>query len=122
LKEISYITTTLELLNYSCQISYDICREKYILACDLMDTKSPIIDERSKENLRLPFDNASQSSAASTPVHVSNKERTSIDDFEIIKPISRGAFGKVFLARKRTTGDLFAIKVKNQCQPQLVCK
>jgi serine/threonine protein kinase len=87
-----------------------------------MDTKSPIIDERSKENLRLPFDNASQSSAASTPVHVSNKERTSIDDFEIIKPISRGAFGKVFLARKRTTGDLFAIKVKNQCQPQLVCK
>ncbi|KAJ6956737.1 hypothetical protein NC652_007715 [Populus alba x Populus x berolinensis] len=88
-----------------------LLREKYILACDLMDTKSPIIDERSKENLRLPFDNASQSSAASTPVHVSNKERTSIDDFEIIKPISRGAFGKVFLARKRTTGDLFAIKV-----------
>lgn len=88
-----------------------LLREKYILACDLMDAKSPIIDERSKENLRLPFDNASQSSAASTPVHVSNKERTSIDDFEIIKPISRGAFGKVFLARKRTTGDLFAIKV-----------
>lgn len=44
----------------------------------------------------------------STPSH---KERTSIDDFDIIKPISRGAFGKVFLARKHTTGDLFAIKV-----------
>ncbi|KAJ3181270.1 hypothetical protein HDU87_001401 [Geranomyces variabilis] len=35
----------------------------------------------------------------------------SIRDFEIIKPISRGAFGKVYLARKRTTQDMYAIKV-----------
>ena len=35
----------------------------------------------------------------------------SIDDFEILKPISRGAFGRVYLARKRATGDLYAIKV-----------
>jgi len=34
----------------------------------------------------------------------------SIDDFEIIKPISRGAFGRVWLVRKRATGDLFAMK------------
>ena len=46
-----------------------------------------------------------------TPGHGTHKDRTSIDDFEIIKPISRGAFGRVFLARKRITGDLFAIKV-----------
>lgn len=36
----------------------------------------------------------------------------SIDEFEIIKPISRGAFGRVYLARKLATGDLFAIKVR----------
>lgn len=35
----------------------------------------------------------------------------SIKDFEIIKPISKGAFGSVYLSRKRTTGDYFAIKV-----------
>jgi hypothetical protein len=35
----------------------------------------------------------------------------SIDEFEIIKPISRGAFGRVYLARKHATGDYFAIKV-----------
>ncbi|MEW5305926.1 MAG: hypothetical protein WDW36_008437 [Sanguina aurantia] len=35
----------------------------------------------------------------------------SIDEFDIIKPISRGAFGRVYLARKHATGDLFAIKV-----------
>lgn len=87
------------------------CREKYILACEIVDTKSPTSFNKHKENSRLLLDNASQSST-STPLHSSHKERTSIDDFEIIKPISRGAFGKVFLARKRTTGDLFAIKVK----------
>jgi serine/threonine protein kinase len=34
-----------------------------------------------------------------------------LDDYDILKPISRGAFGRVMLARKRTTGDLFALKV-----------
>ncbi|KAJ3802044.1 hypothetical protein GGU11DRAFT_107472 [Lentinula aff. detonsa] len=36
---------------------------------------------------------------------------TSIKDFDIIKPISKGAFGSVFLARKKATGDYYAIKV-----------
>ncbi|KAE8214196.1 hypothetical protein CF327_g2370 [Tilletia walkeri] len=36
---------------------------------------------------------------------------SSIQDFEVIKPISKGAFGSVYLARKKTTGDYFAIKV-----------
>jgi len=39
------------------------------------------------------------------------KNPPSIKDFEIIKLISRGAFGKVFLAKKCTTQDLYAIKV-----------
>ncbi|KAM6900356.1 serine/threonine-protein kinase greatwall [Xenentodon cancila] len=35
----------------------------------------------------------------------------SIDDFIILKPISRGAFGKVYLARKKCNARLYAIKV-----------
>ncbi|KAI9144790.1 hypothetical protein BKA69DRAFT_1054431 [Paraphysoderma sedebokerense] len=35
----------------------------------------------------------------------------SIRDFDIIKPISKGAFGSVFLAKKKVTGDYYAIKV-----------
>ena len=35
---------------------------------------------------------------------------TSIKDFEIIKPISKGAFGSVYLSKKKSTGDYFAIK------------
>lgn len=50
-----------------------------------------------------------------SPASSYSKDRTSIEDFEIIKPISRGAFGRVFLARKRATGDVFAIKVRASC-------
>lgn len=50
-------------------------------------------------------------SLRASPINPCSKDRTSIEDFEIIKPISRGAFGRVFLARKRATGDSFAIKV-----------
>ncbi|XP_072990778.1 probable serine/threonine protein kinase IREH1 [Typha latifolia] len=81
-------------------------REKYLQLCDSVDidkvdTISTVMDEE---------DDVVRSLRAS-PVHPILKDRTSIDDFEIIKPISRGAFGRVFLAKKRTTGDLFAIKV-----------
>jgi hypothetical protein len=37
--------------------------------------------------------------------------RAKLADFKFIKRISRGALGSVFLARKKQTGDLFAIKV-----------
>ncbi|KAK4055098.1 rim15, signal transduction response regulator [Microbotryomycetes sp. JL201] len=35
---------------------------------------------------------------------------SSIKDFKILKPISKGAFGSVYLAKKITTGDYYAIK------------
>eukprot|EP00163_Fabomonas_tropica_P034676 TRINITY_DN971_c0_g1_i1.p1 TRINITY_DN971_c0_g1~~TRINITY_DN971_c0_g1_i1.p1 ORF type:complete len:990 (+),score=48.09 TRINITY_DN971_c0_g1_i1:1703-4672(+) len=34
-----------------------------------------------------------------------------LSDFDIVKPISKGAFGKVYLVRKRATRDYFAMKV-----------
>ena len=39
------------------------------------------------------------------------RKPASIKDYEIVKPISKGAFGSVFLAKKRVTGDYYAIKV-----------
>ena len=68
--------------------------EKVDLATTVIDEEAPLEDDVVRTS-PIPF----------------SKDRTSIDDFEIIKPISRGAFGRVFLAKKRTTGDLFAIKV-----------
>ncbi|XP_021747282.1 probable serine/threonine protein kinase IREH1 [Chenopodium quinoa] len=86
-----------------------LIREKYLQLVELVDNEkidlvSTVIDEDA------PLEDDVIRSLRTSPIH-SAKDRTSIDDFEIMKPISRGAFGRVFLAKKRTTGDLFAIKV-----------
>lgn len=47
--------------------------------------------------------------AACTSVEV--PKPPSIEDFTVLKPISRGAFGKVFLARKNNNSKLYAVKV-----------
>lgn len=39
------------------------------------------------------------------------EKKTTIADFNFIKRISKGAYASVFLATKKTTGDIFAIKV-----------
>jgi serine/threonine-protein kinase RIM15 len=52
-----------------------------------------------------------QSPRAPSIAPLSRSAPTSIKDFDIIKPISKGAFGSVFLAKKKTTGDYYAIKV-----------
>lgn len=57
--------------------------------------------------LRLP----SPSPRIHTIVPNSAPEHPSINDYKILKPISKGAFGSVYLAQKRTTGDYFAIKI-----------
>jgi len=40
-----------------------------------------------------------------------SESKPSLEDFEFLKPISKGAFGQVFLAKHNRTNDLFAIKV-----------
>ncbi|XP_014492723.1 probable serine/threonine protein kinase IRE [Vigna radiata var. radiata] len=87
-----------------------LLQEKYISLCgqiedEKVDSSTSVADEESSVE-----DDAVRSLRAS-PINTCSKDRTSIEDFEIIKPISRGAFGRVFLTRKRATGDLFAIKV-----------
>lgn len=67
---------------------------------------------KKKVSSPLPADGG-KSPASPTPIAVSTTPRPkapSIKDFEIIKPISKGAFGSVFLAKKRSTGDYYAIK------------
>ena len=75
------------------------------------------VDARRTDSFSGSFDDDGMStddgvqSLRSTPTHPSCSDRITIEDFYILKPISRGAFGRVFLAKKRSTGDLFAIKV-----------
>lgn len=85
-------------------------REKYVLLCGQIE------DEKTESHMSyedsLSGEEMGRNVRASPATSAYSKDRTSIEDFEIIKPISRGAFGRVFLARKRATGDVFAIKVR----------
>ncbi|KAL7001668.1 non-specific serine,threonine protein kinase [Sarracenia purpurea var. burkii] len=86
-----------------------LLQEKYVHLCgQIEDEKIESSNVMADEDSSVEDDMAR--SLRASPINPS-KDRTSIEDFEIIKPISRGAFGRVFLARKRATGDLFAIKV-----------
>ena len=49
--------------------------------------------------------------------NVTNK--VNMTDFQVIKPISKGAFGKVYLCRRRKFPDLFAVKVLPKIQSSL---
>ncbi|CAL4897628.1 unnamed protein product [Urochloa decumbens] len=96
-----------------------LLQEKFMQLCGQIDDMNAAAGEHSQSQHLHPIDEeAPPPTAVSTRALGGNaggggkfKDRTSIEDFEIIKPISRGAFGRVFLARKRVTGDLFAIKV-----------
>ncbi|KAL0221865.1 hypothetical protein RCL1_001719 [Eukaryota sp. TZLM3-RCL] len=57
------------------------------------------------------FRSKSRPSSAGSTSSPAAKNVPIISDFELLKPISRGAFGRVFLARKKRTGDLYAMKV-----------
>lgn len=85
-------------------------REKYIELCGLIDDEK-VDSSNAMAEEESSVDEDTVRSLRASPLNPRAKDRTSIEDFEIIKPISRGAFGRVFLAKKRATGDLFAIKV-----------
>ncbi|KAK3599398.1 hypothetical protein CHS0354_036413 [Potamilus streckersoni] len=64
-----------------------------------------IVEENEETNLMELGDEETNLSCTSV------QKFPSIEDFRIIKPISRGAFGKVFLGQKKSNDKLYAIKV-----------
>ncbi|ODV87789.1 hypothetical protein CANARDRAFT_183904, partial [[Candida] arabinofermentans NRRL YB-2248] len=67
------------------------------LSTDIPSSSSSNVDKPQLSPLLVP-----QTSKPSIP---------SIKDYEVIKPISKGAFGSVFLAKRKLTGEYYAIKV-----------
>ncbi|RID76858.1 hypothetical protein BRARA_B03808 [Brassica rapa] len=101
--------------------------EKYIKLCGLIDDEkvdSPntVAEEESSA------DEDAVRSLRTSPLNPRAKDRTSIEDFEIIKPISRGAFGRVLkkadMIRKNAVESILAernilISIRN---PFVLCR
>ena len=83
----------------------------YPFALDLQNVESP----NAKMYRSVSWNETSRRKSLDQKITPFNLENTglhvTIDDFEIIKPISKGAFGAVYLAKKKATGDRYAIKV-----------
>jgi hypothetical protein len=73
-----------------------------------IDISSPILNSKGFSFTSLI--NSSSSSNFPSPQPPASQV-PSIKDYNILKAISRGAFGSVYLARKKITDDYFAIKV-----------
>ncbi|KUI60869.1 Serine/threonine-protein kinase cek1 [Cytospora mali] len=69
---------------------------------------SAAISTSTGDNIRLP-PSPRLNGVAAPPM--ARAVPPSIKDFEVIKPISKGAFGSVYLSKKKSTGEYFAIKV-----------
>ncbi|WIA44424.1 hypothetical protein OEZ86_007187 [Tetradesmus obliquus] len=81
--------------------------------CDIVVTLCLRIIKHMEDKLRwltepLPGARTSAASGTSTPRPTPVMQVT---DFEMICPISRGAYGRVYKVKKKSTGDTFAIKV-----------
>jgi tRNA A-37 threonylcarbamoyl transferase component Bud32 len=77
------------------------------LSYKLQEVRSP-----SRERLNSLYANDCLATMLSSGCLTSKLRRMpDIQDFQLLKPISKGAFGKVYVARKKTTMDLYAIKV-----------
>ena len=102
------------------------CRDVALVLKNALDESSDVIKEPGGIQIRaigstitrlithkaenLVFDGSIDDGPQPTD-HISAWGSVCMDDFEILKPISKGAFGRVYLARKNESGELYAIKV-----------
>ena len=45
--------------------------------------------------------------------------KVTLDDFDLVRLVGKGAFGKVWQVRRKDTGEIFALKIldkKNRCR------
>ncbi|GAN07908.1 AGC family protein serine/threonine kinase domain-containing protein [Mucor ambiguus] len=85
----------------------DISESGYSSEVDATEPTQIPLDEKLYE---VPLAENFISSSLSTPLTRDNR-KVSLDDFEILKLLGRGAYGKVMLCRHKESGILYAMKV-----------
>eukprot|EP00057_Strongylocentrotus_purpuratus_P019024 XP_011673498.1 PREDICTED: RAC-gamma serine/threonine-protein kinase isoform X2 [Strongylocentrotus purpuratus] len=73
-------------------------------------TDSLTRQEREKENQEANAANGGKEDSNSA-ANEASKHKVTMDDFELLKCLGKGTFGKVIQVREKKTGELFAIKV-----------
>jgi len=64
--------------------------------------------------LKLIFSKATPTNSGNDPSKLMSAKKWTLKDFEIGKPLGRGKFGDVYLARERKTKFIVALKVSNK--------
>jgi len=96
-------------------------QEKRRLYCKLADLRleydetfanpeSPSSQERGQSRSGRSSASNRDNGGVSVSVSTDREKKVCIKDFQILKHVSHGAYGAVFIAQKKNTGDYFAIK------------
>ena len=75
-------------------------------SCNMLDD-----DQEGKGKKVDAFNDFRMHSRGSILLNSRRPTTITLDGFELLKQLGRGTFGKVFLAKLKATGDLYAIKV-----------
>ncbi|GMH03019.1 hypothetical protein Nepgr_004858 [Nepenthes gracilis] len=84
-------------------------QKRYVHLCVQIEDKSVESEHLADEDKSVENDHVRNLRVS--PINPCTKDGTSIEDYEIINPTNRGAYGHSFFAKIRANGNLFAIKV-----------
>ncbi|KAK8825058.1 protein kinase 2 [Blastocystis sp. ATCC 50177/Nand II] len=70
-------------------------------------SSKPVIEEKAEEPVE---------EVISAPQPLKENPKLTVNDFELLKTIGKGSFGKVFEVRMKETGNIYAMKVMNKSQ------
>ena len=86
---------------------------KSLSSSKLVNTRHCTEDDEliSPEAVRLQINISTKSNPLSPSSKSTGSSKITIDDFELIRVVGKGSFGKVLLVRKRSSDKLFAMKI-----------
>ncbi|OHT10683.1 hypothetical protein TRFO_04199 [Tritrichomonas foetus] len=102
--ELSVISETLQMFT-----NYNLPNE---IICEIVQLKRKVIEKRCACNAIAHASEIMKQTRVDNTGEPDFAIKTTISDFQFIKRISSGAFARVYLAKKKATGDIYAIKVQ----------
>jgi len=77
-------------------------------------------DSDKEEGKQETTTESSSDEKGSTTQLLDNTEKVRLDDFELLKVLGRGSFGKVMQVKKKSNGKVYAMKILKKNAPLLL--